>query len=124
MPFDPTSTKLPVLTVPVEPAVLPRFDTPANTPPSPAPPPDGTLITTEPLLIPTEAIPAPAKIRELILAVPVDDCVEFEVAYIDRRGASNATDPPVLVQLMPLASVNASVWNALDPPAAVNAWLL
>src|SRR5262249_19468230 len=75
-----TNMKFPVLTVPVEPAVLPIVDTPAKTPPSPAPPPDGTETTTDPLVIPTLAMPAPAKIMLDALYVPLLLCVVFEVA--------------------------------------------
>ena len=69
-----------MLTVPVEPAVLPPVDTPANTPPSPAPPPAGTDTTTDPFVMPTEAMPAPAKLSELSGIVPDDDCVVFDCA--------------------------------------------
>jgi hypothetical protein len=43
-------------------------------PPSPAPPPDGTLIRMLPALIPTEAIPAPTKLMLRISTVLLLDC--------------------------------------------------
>ena len=94
----PTRTKLPVETVPVEPAVLPRLETPAKTPPSPPPPPAGTLMTTEPFETPTEAIPAPAKMTESRFMVPVLDWVVFDVAKNEPRSSVRATEPFVFVQ--------------------------
>lgn len=42
---------------------------------APPPPPAPPLMTTEPLLIPTDTPPAPANDREPTLSVPLDDCV-------------------------------------------------
>lgn len=55
---EPTRTTLPVLTVPVVPKVFPIVETPKLIPPPPPPPP-APEITTEPLDIPTETLPAP-----------------------------------------------------------------
>jgi hypothetical protein len=41
---EPTRTTLPVVTVPVEPAVLPKVETPSPTPPPPPPPPPDAVM--------------------------------------------------------------------------------
>src|SRR5262245_49015116 len=118
----PTSTKFPVETVPVLPAVLPIVETPAKTPPSPAPPPEGTEITTLPFVTPTDAMPAPPKLRFPRFCVPELDCVVFETANRLARMLAIATEPLVFVKLPAALSLNPRVWHAELPPAAEKAW--
>lgn len=86
--------------------------------------PAGTLITTDPPVTPTEATPAPPKLNAEWFAVPEVLCVVFDTAKRDRFKLAKATEPLELVKLNPRWSEKPRVWKALDPPAALNAWLL
>jgi len=82
--------------------------------PSPAPPPEGTEITTEPPEIPTEAIPAPAKTRLERACVPVLLCVVFDVAYI----VTAVPPPPAPTER---ARFSPAVFMVMDPEIFVPA---
>ncbi len=63
----PTNAMVPVVKVPVVPAVLPRFETPRPTPP---PAPDNTRVCP---VTPTETLPAPEMSKLPSDCVPLED---------------------------------------------------
>jgi hypothetical protein len=109
--FVPASTKR-VPVTPVEPAVFPRLDTPAE---YPAPPPDGTEMTTEPPVTPTDAIPAPPKESADLCAVPEVDWVVLDTANIESDWFTEAESVlPLTEKVTPLASVTRTVPDEIE----------